>query len=310
MSNYKTNKKIGEGTYGKVFRSEHIKTKRLCAIKKIPSNKEEGWTFTTIREIKVLKKLSHRNIIQLLDIEIDDFELSLIMEFLPFDLAALVFNDYRFSDNQIKSITYQILDATNYLHNLGLIHRDIKTNNILLDKEGNAKLADFGLTKKSSAMMTNRVCTLWYRAPELLLGSHEYCNKVDMWSIGCCILEMKLGKVAFKGINEIDQVVKVFSLLGPPKEKYKWSYMFNLERFESKLRWDELLFKAFGKNFDSNFLNYIGEFLELSPIKRISAREAMHADIVYIYREKRYAIDHMEAHDFNARENARKYSRN
>lgn len=318
MDEYEEIKQIGEGTYGKVYRVKQKETKYVQALKKIKIDKNTGFPFTTIREIKIMKKLKHKNIVNLLDVYIRYESMYIVMEYFPYDLSALIQSKTALTDNQIKSFSYQLLEAVRYIHSFGLVHRDIKSSNILIERNGLLKLADFGLTTtvkviqkevtdidyshKTNNAMTNRVCTLWYRAPELLLGSCNYDFKVDSWSIGCVILEMKMGKIVFKGSDEIDQVRVVFDILGSPKEEYRWSKMFNVKKYENTEQWDIIIKNVFGEFFDKRMLFLVGELLRLSPRERISPKNALFLNILEGFENTQIKLDLDDVHDLYAKE--------
>lgn len=322
MNDYDEIKQIGEGTYGKVYRVKERHSKNTKALKKIEIDKNTGFPFTTIREIKIMKKLKHINIINLIDVYIKDNNMYMVMEYFPYDLSALIQAKKSFSDEQIKSFTFQLLEAVKYVHSFGLVHRDIKTSNILIDKNGILKLADFGLTTnvktlqneildtqflhKTNNAMTNRVCTLWYRAPELLLGSCNYDAKVDSWSIGCVILEMKMGRIVFRGTDEIDQTRVVFGMLGCPLEEYRWSRLFDVNQYEKSTSWGKIMKDTFGSYFDEEMLMFVGEFLKLSPRERISPKNALILSLLKDYGNKKFSIQLDDVHDLYVGDRKRK----
>jgi cyclin-dependent kinase 12/13 len=203
---------VGEGTFGKVYKAkykpqvdkslvgklkepkaEHVALKRI-----LMDNEKEGFPITAIREIMILKKLNHKNIINLMEIvtskpsEKNKFRgnVYLVFEYMEHDLAGLADRNMSFSISQIKCIMHQILSGVNYMHSNHIIHRDIKGANILINNKGEIKIADFGLARthnpnpNATRSYTNRVVTLWYRSPELLLGAKNYGPSIDMWSVG------------------------------------------------------------------------------------------------------------------------------
>lgn len=180
-------------------------------------NEKEGFPLTAIREIMILKRLNHKNIINLLEIvtskpsEKNKFRgnVYLVFEYMEHDLSGLISRKYDFTLPIIKGIMKQILLGLEYLHENNIIHRDIKGANILLNNRGEVKLADFGLARLHNPdnrivkVYTNRVVTLWYRSPELLLGEHNYGPAIDMWSVGCVFVELLQGSPPFRGIIEL-----------------------------------------------------------------------------------------------------------
>ena len=177
-------------------------------------NEKEGFPLTAIREIMILKRLNHKNIINLLEIVTSKpsdknknrGNVYLVFEYMEHDLSGLLGRKFDFSVPIIKVIMKQILLGVDYLHDNNIIHRDIKGANILLNNRGEVKLADFGLARIHNPnpniikQYTNRVVTLWYRSPELLLGAVNYGPAIDMWSVGCVFSELLTGVPPFRGI--------------------------------------------------------------------------------------------------------------
>lgn len=232
---------IGAGTYGQVYMAKNKQTGEVVAIKKIRSlNEVQGLPVTTIREIKVLKCLNHRNLVELKEVVVstenddDDAEFTdkdealdycqgsiyLVLEYVEHDLTGLIDRQYLFDDIEIKSIMKQLVEVMHHMHSLDFIHRDIKCSNLLLTKTHLLKVADFGLARsmRGDQLFTNKVVTLWYRPPELLLGATSYDASIDMWSIGCVFAELYIGHPLFQGKTELEQINKIFSLCGTPTE--------------------------------------------------------------------------------------------
>ncbi|XP_050620318.1 cyclin-dependent kinase 3 isoform X3 [Macaca thibetana thibetana] len=190
--------KIGEGTYGVVYKAKNRETGQLVALKKIRLDLEmEGVPSTAIREISLLKELKHPNIVQLLDVVHNERKLYLVFEFLSQDLKKYMDStpDSELPLHLIKSYLFQLLQGVSFCHSHRVIHRDLKPQNLLINELGAIKLADFGLARAFGVPLrtyTHEVVTLWYRAPEILLGSKFYTTAVDIWSIGCIFAEMQL----------------------------------------------------------------------------------------------------------------------
>lgn len=234
---------VGEGTFGKVYKAKiknvptggkNLVQGQHVALKKIlMDNEKEGFPITAIREIMILKRLNHQNIINLIEIVTSKpseknklrGNVYLVFEYMEHDLAALIDNKISFSVSQIKCILFQILTGVQYMHSNNIIHRDIKGANILINNQGHVKIADFGLARihnpnpNVSKQYTNRVVTLWYRSPELLLGSTNYGPSVDIWSVGCLFSELLTGVSPFRGSKENEQVEKIFEKCGTPNEE-------------------------------------------------------------------------------------------
>ncbi|KAL1488414.1 hypothetical protein ABEB36_014888 [Hypothenemus hampei] len=220
--------KAGEGTYGVVYKAKNKLTGKNVALKKIKLQKfynkgcSEGVPSTAMREITLLKGVRHSSIVELLDVMYTTDKLYLVFEYLDLDLKKYMdLTKYPLEQELIKSYMKQLLDAMAYLHSHRILHRDLKPQNLLVDREGHIKLADFGLSRSFSLptrTYTHEVVTMWYRAPELLLGEKMYCTGVDMWSLGCVMAEMLVKRALFPGDSEIDQLYKIFKILGTPNE--------------------------------------------------------------------------------------------
>ncbi|KAJ3360794.1 Cyclin-dependent kinase 2 [Kappamyces sp. JEL0680] len=239
MENYDQSEKIGEGTYGVVYKAVQKSTGLQVAMKKIRlETEEEGVPSTAIREISLLRELKHENVVRcesvfnhrLVDLVHDDKRLWLVFEFLDMDLKKYMDSvSNSLSPSLVKSYTHQLLQGLVYCHSRRIIHRDLKPQNrrpavlmlVLIDRNGSLKLADFGLARAFGVPLrsyTHEVVTLWYRAPEVLLGSKLYSTGVDMWSVGCIFAEMVKKSALFPGDSEIDQLFKIFRILGTPDE--------------------------------------------------------------------------------------------
>lgn len=233
MEKYKKLEKIGEGTYAHVFRARNLHTNQLVALKEITLNAEEGAPSTALREIAFMKELNHPHIVHLLEVIHTETQLILVFECLEQDLKQ--FLDARRLANmplaplEIKRLLYQLIDATTYCHGHRILHRDLKPQNLLLDQGGAIlKVADFGLARGFGipvAGFSPEVVTLWYRSPDVLLGSTVYSTPIDMWSVGCIMAELYLlGTPLFPGKNSADQLGRIFKLLGSPTRE-EWPYI-------------------------------------------------------------------------------------
>jgi serine/threonine protein kinase len=195
LDKYQKLEKLGEGTYGVVYKCKNKDNQMVVAVKRIRlENEDEGIPSTAIREISILKQLKHPNIVNLIDLIHGEKKLHLVFEFLDYDLKKFLDqNQGQLHPQLVKSYLYQMLDAITYCHSKRILHRDLKPQNLLIDKDGHIKLADFGLARAFGIpikTLTHEILTLWYRAPEILLGQKEYSTPVDMWSMGCIFYEM------------------------------------------------------------------------------------------------------------------------
>ena len=268
-------------------------TMDIVALKKIRmDNEKEGFPITAIREIKILKKLRHRNVVDLKEIVTSKASASnghkgsiyLVFEYMDHDLTGLAERPgMKFSVPQIKCYMKQLLMGLHYCHNNNILHRDIKGSNLLINNNGVLKLADFGLAKpitnENAQPLTNRVITLWYRPPELLLGATQYGQSVDMWSAGCIFAELIHGKPILPGKSEMEQMDIIFKLCGSPTPE-NWPDADKLpyaKHFKQKKTYPRRLREIFSQ-FTPSAKDLLEKFLTLDPAKRISAKDALMHD--------------------------------
>ncbi|XP_042753499.1 cyclin-dependent kinase G-2 isoform X2 [Lactuca sativa] len=217
--------KIDEGTYGVVYRAKDKKTGEVVALKKVKMEKErEGFPLTSLREINILLSFHHPSIVDVKEVVVGSNldSIFMVMEYMEHDLKALMETMKQpFSQSEVKCLMLQLLEGTQYLHDNWVLHRDLKTSNLLLNNRGELKICDFGLARQYGSPLkpyTHLVVTLWYRAPELLLGIKEYSTAIDMWSLGCIMAELLSKQPLFNGKTEFDQLDKIFKILGTPNE--------------------------------------------------------------------------------------------
>lgn len=222
IERYERKQKIGTGTYGVVYKALDTQTNKLIALKKILLDVEpEGIPSTAIREICILRELTHENIVSLIDVIATDEKLYLIFEFVEQDLKQHLDSVPALDPRIVKSFMRQLIAAVGFLHSKRILHRDLKPQNVLINAEGVVKLADFGLARAYQLPLrpyTHEVVTLWYRAPEILLGALEYSAAIDIWSLGVIFAELVAKKPVFAGDSEIDQLYRIFRTLGTPNE--------------------------------------------------------------------------------------------
>eukprot|EP00406_Dinophysis_acuminata_P016855 CAMPEP_0179341588 /NCGR_PEP_ID=MMETSP0797-20121207/69925_1 /TAXON_ID=47934 /ORGANISM="Dinophysis acuminata, Strain DAEP01" /LENGTH=372 /DNA_ID=CAMNT_0021055689 /DNA_START=65 /DNA_END=1181 /DNA_ORIENTATION=- len=218
--------RLGEGTYGTVYRARDRDTGQIVALKKLRVHGEkEGFPRSSLREIRLLHGLRHTNIVELREVACGrrPGSVFLVFEYCEHDVGALLdLMERPFSQAEVKCLVLQLVRAVDRLHASFVIHRDIKLSNILLTNKGVLKLADFGLArefKEPPEPSTTNVVTLWYRSPELLLGTRTYTTAVDIWSIGCNFGELLNKKPLLPGKAEEHQVSLICQLLGTPSEK-------------------------------------------------------------------------------------------
>ncbi|WRT65525.1 cyclin-dependent kinase 1 [Kwoniella shivajii] len=283
LENYTKLEKIGEGTYGVVYKARDLSTGNFVALKKIRLEAEdEGVPSTSIREISLLKELSKDdNIVKLLDIVHSDSKLYLVFEFLDMDLKKYmdtIGDKDGLGSNMVKKFTYQLVKGLYYCHAHRILHRDLKPQNLLINKEGNLKIADFGLARAFGIPLrtyTHEVVTLWYRAPEVLLGSRHYSTAIDMWSVGCIFAEMAMRQPLFPGDSEIDEIFRIFRVLGTPDEEV-WPGVKSLPDYKPTFpQWNPVDLKSSVKGLDENGLDLLAQTLIYDPAHRISAKRAL-----------------------------------
>merc|ERR1719270_416511 len=214
---------LGEGSYATVYKGFSNLTKQVVALKEIRLQEEEGTPFTAIREASLLKDLKHANIVTLHDIIHTKSSLTFVFEYLNTDLSQyLEKHPGGLSSRNIKLFMFQLLRGLSFCHARRILHRDVKPQNLLISAVGELKLADFGLARAKSVpshTYSHEVVTLWYRPPDVLLGSTNYTTSLDMWGAGCIFIEMLNGYPCFPGVRDIfDQLDKIFRVVGTPTE--------------------------------------------------------------------------------------------
>ncbi|CAD5209284.1 unnamed protein product [Bursaphelenchus okinawaensis] len=288
VNEFKILNKISEGTYGVVYRARELRTDEVVALKGLKMEKEkEGFPITSLREINMLMKCrNHENIVGLREIVVGDTmdSIFLVMEFVEHDVKALMeqlqAKKKNFTLPQVKKLMIQLLDGIAYMHSEWVIHRDLKTSNLLLSHGNVLKIGDFGLAREYGDPLkpyTGLVVTLWYRAPELLLGTKYYSTEVDVWSVGCIFGEFLTLRPMFPGHSETDQLKKIFADTGAPNETV-WPGYSALPHAQHE--WPEHKFNQlkskYLKDLDSVAgVDLMNRLLTLCPESRITAEAAL-----------------------------------
>ncbi|KAN0134891.1 Protein kinase-like domain containing protein [Lactarius tabidus] len=216
---------IEEGSYGVVFRAREKQTGDIVALKKLKLDEEKhGFPITALREVNALMSCRHDNVVGIREVVVGETltQVFIVMDFIEHDLKTLLtLMPSPFLQSEIKTLMLQLLSAVSHCHSNWILHRDLKTSNLLMNNRGTIKVADFGLARRYGdpvgvGGMTQLVVTLWYRAPEILLGAKIYSTAVDMWSVGCIFAELMLKEPLFQAKAEIELISMIFKLLGPP----------------------------------------------------------------------------------------------
>lgn len=264
-----------------VFKGRNRQTGELVALKEIHLDSEEGTPSTAIREISLMKELKHENIVSLYDVIHTENKLMLVFEYMDKDLKKYM--DSRGGGGQldyvtIKSFMHQILQGIQFCHKNRVLHRDLKPQNLLINNKGQLKLADFGLARAFGIPVntfSNEVVTLWYRAPDVLLGSRTYSTSIDIWSAGCIMAEMYTGRPLFPGTTNEDQLQKIFRLMGTPSER-SWPGISQFPEYKSNFHiYATQDLRMILPQVDQLGLDLLNRMLQLRPEVRIKADEAL-----------------------------------
>lgn len=278
--------KIGQGTYSSVYRARDLETGNIVALKKVRFAKMDPESVRFMaREIIVLRRLDHPNVMKLEGLLTSRVSgnLYLVFEYMEHDLAGLAASPMiKFTEPQIKCYMRQLLCGLEHCHSRGILHRDIKGSNLLIDNNGNLKIGDFGLATTFSSNqrqpLTSRVVTLWYRPPELLLGATDYGVAVDLWSAGCILAELFAGKPIMPGRTEVEQLHKIFKLCGSPSEEYwRKSRLPHATIFKPQQPYKRCVAETF-KDFPPSALTLLDSLLAVEPDNRGSSSSALQSE--------------------------------
>lgn len=289
LEKYEIQQKLGKGAYGVVWRATDKKTKETVALKKIFDAFQNATDAQrTFREIMFLQDLNnHENIIKLLNVlkAENDKDIYLVFEFMETDLHAVIRANI-LEDIHKQYIMYQLFKALKYMHSAELLHRDIKPSNLLLNSECHVKLADFGLARSvaqvdsaegMNPILTDYVATRWYRAPEILLGSTKYTFGVDMWSSGCILGELLLGKPIFPGTSTMNQIDRIVEITGRPSSEDLQAMQspFAATMMEACSVMNAKKIQELFPGADEIAADLLMKLLQFNPLKRLTAEQAL-----------------------------------
>ncbi|KAK2658755.1 hypothetical protein Ddye_005288 [Dipteronia dyeriana] len=275
--------KVGQGTYSSVYKARDLETGKIVALKKVRFvNMDPESVRFMAREIFILRKIDHPNVMKLEGLITSRMSgnLYLVFEYMEHDLAGLSATPgIKFTESQIKCFMQQMFRGFEHCHSHGILHRDIKGSNLLVNNDGVLKIGDFGLATfyepNQKQPLTSRVVTLWYRAPELLLGATQYGAAIDMWSAGCIIAELFAGKPIMPGRTEVEQMHKILKLCGSPSEDYwRRNKSVHATSFKPQHPYKRCVAEAF-KNIPRPALALVDKLLAIEPEERGSAASAL-----------------------------------
>ncbi|KER33047.1 kinase domain protein [Opisthorchis viverrini] len=323
LRTYEINKRLGKGAYGIVWRAKNKKTGSTVALKKIfDAFRNQIDAQRTFREITFLQAFSgHPNIIRLLNVikAENDRDIYLVFEFMETDLHNCIKKGNILKEIHKTYIFYQLLRAVKFIHSANVIHRDLKPSNVLLDSDCHVKLCDFGLTRSLSSPstgsgfsvesvadadldggdpeLTEYVATRWYRAPEILLASNRYTKFVDMWSLGCILAEMLIGKPVFPGTSTINQIERIISVVPRPNRQDILALHsdYGMSVLEEALRKpSSTLDSLFPETVERNAVEMAKHLLQLNPSKRLTVEKALDHPYVQRFRDRQseLVMDH------------------
>ncbi|EDO15033.1 hypothetical protein Kpol_1007p17 [Vanderwaltozyma polyspora DSM 70294] len=289
-SQFKQLEKLGNGTYATVYKGLNKTTGVYVALKEVKLDSEEGTPSTAIREISLMKELKHDNIVRLYDVIHTENKLTLVFEYMDKDLKKYM--DSRTTGNSpqglelslVKYFQWQLFEGISFCHENKILHRDLKPQNLLINNKGQLKLGDFGLARAFGIPVntfSSEVVTLWYRAPDVLMGSRSYSTSIDMWSCGCILAEMLTGKPLFPGTNDEEQLKLIFDMMGTPTES-TWPTVTTLPKYNSNFSIQvpkdlKKLLQPFTKEqLDDIVIDLLNGLLQLNPSMRLSAKQALH----------------------------------
>lgn len=287
LSRYEKIDFLGEGQFATVYKARDTKApesegERIVAVKKIKlgtrEEAEDGINRTALREIKLLQEIHHENVINLVDVFGHKSNVSIVMDFMDTDLEVIIKDQsIILSAANIKSYILQTLKGLEYLHVHWILHRDLKPNNLLVNRAGILKIGDFGLAKfygSPNRQYTHMVVTRWYRAPELLFGARIYGTGVDVWAVGCILAELLLRVPFVAGETDLDQLAKIFQAMGTPTEE-SWPGHTKLPDYVQFKAYPATPLQDIFTAAGDDLIELLERLLNLDPLKRWSCSNAL-----------------------------------
>lgn len=278
---------VGEGAYGVVVSALDTRTGQRVAIKKIEAIEHQTYYQRTLREIRILTRFKHENIVDIKNIICDPTgrDIYIVQCLMETDLHRIINRRDELTGCHRAYFLYQILRGLKYIHSANVLHRDLKPGNLLINQNCDLKICDFGLARVADPLrdhtgqLTEYVATRWYRAPEIMLNSRGYSKAIDIWSVGCILAEMLQRRAIFPGRHYLEQLQLILQVVGSPEpQELNWilndrarEYLSssNMRRY-TRSPWNERF-----PNATPNELDLLDKMLVLNPSERINVEQAL-----------------------------------
>ncbi|KAJ3235339.1 Mitogen-activated protein kinase [Chytriomyces hyalinus] len=309
---YKFDRELGNGAYGVVWGATSVETGEKVAIKKIRANNFEEPILAkrALRELKLLRHLhGHDNIINFIDCDINGEtsfnELYFVQDMMEADLNQIIKSKQALTDQHFQFFTYQLLRGLKWMHSADIVHRDLKPGNLLVNSDCELKICDFGLARSVGSAVgeyanTEYVATRYYRAPEVVLSPKHYSKSLDIWSVGCILGELMTGKILFQGRDYIDQLQKVFEVIGTPPESALTPLCSArvVRHIRSWPHYSKMNGKRLFPNADPQAIDLFDRLLTFSPVERVTAARALTHPYLAAFHVPEEEPDHPKKFDF------------